>query len=225
VPDPDEPALEEAEEPAREGPKPPASSDASAEFPDPGIAPVNGNQILVLSGTTLGLTAVGTATGIVVGLQRQIELEWLLPSTLVPAVALLAFSGGGLYLGIKRKIAYRRWEIGNRVVGLPQGGGLIVGGTFCLLAALSFVPGGISTLTQGESAAGATMLAVGGTALVAAPIMYVTGTRHRRRWQHSGGWVRRAIPPRPPAPTSHLEMLPILTPIPRGVSLGVAGRF
>lgn len=221
VPPPEDEALAPAPEPAP----------ASYELPDPGIAPSDGVNMLVLSGTTLGLTALGVTAGLVVGLQRGIELEWLLPSTIVPAVGLLAFSGGGLYLGIKRARAHRRWEIGYRVIGLPQGGGLLIGGSFSLLAALGLIPSGAVMLDQ-QPEWGATLIAVGAAAAVATPVMFVVGARNQRRYQRTGGWKRRPLPPLPPtapgaggAASSRLELRPLILPLPGGVSVGAGGRF
>lgn len=212
------PEVEELEPSVEESP-------LTATFPDPGMAPSDGVNMLVLSGTTMALTIVGFSAGLVVGLNRNIELEWLLPSTIVPAVGLLAFSGGGLYLGIKRARAYRRWEIGNRVIGLPQGGGLLIGGSFTLLGALGLIPSGVVML-DAQPQWGAALIAVGAASAVASPVMFVLGARNQRRYQRTGGWKRKPLPPLPPgAATSRLELRPLFMPLPGGASVGAAGRF
>ncbi len=213
------PELEEQPEPVAKEPY------AAAPFPDPGIAPSDGVNMLVLGGTTMGLTVAGLTAGLIVGLERGIELEWLLPSTIVPAVGLLAFSGGGLYLGIKRARAYRRWEIGNRVIGLPQGGGLLIGGSFTLLGALGLIPTGVVMLDS-QPKWGAALIAAGAASAIASPIMFVIGVRNQRRYQRTGGWKRKPIPPLPPgAQTSRLELRPMILPLPGGFGVGASGRF
>jgi hypothetical protein len=224
----DEPGIEfaipppEDEEPAPVEREPPLA----VSFPDPGTAPNDGASMLVLSSTTIGLTGLALSAGLVVGLRNQTPLEWLLPSTLVPTVGVLAFAGGGLYLGIKRARAYRRWEIGYRVIGTPQGGGLMVGASFTLLAALGFVPAGAFALKNGETTLGATMIAIGSAAALATPIMFVIGGRRQRDYQRTGGWRRRPIPPLPSeAARPRLQLAPLLAPVPHGLTLGAAGRF
>jgi hypothetical protein len=222
----DEPGIEfvvpppEAEEPKDVAPG------YIAEFPDPGSAPNDGISILTLSGTTIALTGVGFSAGLIVGLQRGVALEWLLPSTIVPTVGLLAFSGGGLYLGIKRARAYRRWEAGYRVIGTPQGGGLKIGGSFALLGALGFIPSGAFALRNDQSELGATMLAIGCVAAVATPIMFTVGAGYQRDYQRTGGWRRRPVPPLPPgAEGARLQFIPMVLPLPGGVGLGAVGQF
>lgn len=197
----------------------------AAQFPDPGVAPSDGVNMLVLSSTTIALTLVGFSAGLAIGLQRNVELEWLLPSTIVPTVGLLAFSGGGLYLGITRAQAYRRWEIGHRVIGLPQGGGLLIGGSFALLGALGLIPAG-AVLLDNNPQWGAAMIAVGSASAIATPVMFAIGARNQRRYQQTGGWKRRPIPPLPAgASTSRLELRPMILPLRDGVSVGAGGRF
>ena len=199
---------------------------AVPRFPDPGTAPNDGVSILVLSGTTIGLTAAGFSAGLAIGLRNQTPLSWLLPSTLVPTVGLLAFAGGGLYLGVKRRQAYRRWEIGYRVIGTPQGGGLRIGASFALLGALGFIPSGVFALNQGNDALGASLLAVGGTAAVLTPIMFTIAAKRKRDYQRTGGWRREPLPPRPSAPAAaRIELMPMVTPLVGGFSLGAVGRF
>ncbi len=218
VPPPDEDEERDPDQARREQP-------LSAQFPDPGVAPPDGVNMLVLGGTTLALTAVGTTAGLLIGLQRGVALEWLLPSTIVPAVGLAVFSGGGLYLGIKRARAYRRWEIGYRVIGLPQGGGLMIGGSFTLLAALGFIPSG-AFLIRSDPTWGGVLLGVGVASAIATPMMFSFGVRNQRRYERTGGWKRKPIPPLPPgAATSRLELRPLVLPLPAGAGLGAVGRF
>jgi len=229
IPDEPPPGIEFAVPPPEEQEPEPAPAPApealAAQFPDPGVAPSNGADMLVLSSTTIALTLVGFSAGLTIGLQRNIELEWLLPSTIVPAVGLLAFAGGGMYLGITRALAHRRWEIGYRVIGLPQGGGLLVGGSFALLGALGLIPSGAVMFNQNPEW-GAALIAVGSASAVASPVMFVLGARNQRRYQRTGGWKRRPIPPLPPgASTSRLELLPMIVPLRDGASVGAAGRF
>lgn len=200
-------------------------SPLAATFPDPGVAPNDGNSMLVLSGTTLGLTVLGFSSLLTIGLQRQTPIEWLLPSTIVPAVGLLAVSGGGLYLGIKRARAHHRWEVAYRVVGEPQGGGLAVGGTFMLLGALLFIPSGAFALDGGSVEPGATMIALGSLALVSTPIMFTLGARRKQDYARTGGWHRRPIPPIPGESETRLRITPLVAPTVGGVTLGAAGRF
>jgi hypothetical protein len=227
VPDPSGPGIEFAIPPPEEAEElgPVREEPVYAQFPDPGVAPSDGVNMLVLSGTTIALTVVGFSAGLIIGLQRETPLEWLLPSTIVPTVGLLAFSGGGLYLGITRARAYRRWEIGNRVIGLPQGGGLLIGGSFALLGALGLIPAG-AVMVGTEPEWGAALIAVGAASAIATPIMFALGVRNQRRYQQTGGWKRRPIPPLPAgASTSRLELRPMILPLPTGLSVGAAGRF
>lgn len=229
IPDEDEaPGIEFAVPPPEvEEPEPAPDDEASliAQFPDPGVAPSDGVNMLVLGGTTIALTVAAFSAGLTIGLQRGIDLEWLLPSTIVPAVGVLAFAGGGLYLGIKRARAYRRWEIGNRVIGLPQGGGLLIGGSFTLLGALGLIPAG-AVLLDDNPQWGATMIGVGAASAIASPVMFVLGARNQRRYQATGGWKRRPIPPLPPgASTSRLELRPMILPLYGGATVGAGGRF
>jgi hypothetical protein len=209
---------DEQDEPKHESP-------LAAMFTDPGVAPNDGNSMLVLSGTTIGLTVLAFSAGLAIGLENQIPLEWLLPSTIVPAAGLLAFSGGGLYLGIKRARAHHRWELAHRVVGEPQGAGLQVGGTFMLLGALLFIPSGAFALDGGDVTVGASMIAVGSVALVSMPIMFTVGARRQRDYARTGGWHRRSIPQVPGRSGVRLQITPLVAPTVGGVSLGAAGRF
>jgi hypothetical protein len=199
-------------------------SPLAATFPDPGHAPSDGIGMLVLSSTTIALTGLGFGAGLTIGLQNQTPLEWLLPSTLIPTVGLLAFSGGGLYLGIKRARSYRRWEIGYRVIGEPQGAGLKVGGSFMLLAALGLIPSAAFALDV-DPQAGAIMLALGGAAAVATPIMFTVGARRAQNHARTGGWHRRPIPPIPGQSGARLRVMPLVAPTVRGFMIGGAGRF
>ena len=213
------PPEEEGPEPAREQPS------LAAQFPDPGVAPDDGVSMLVLSGTTIALTLIGFSAGLAIGLERNIALEWLLPSTIVPTVGLLAFAGGGLYLGITRAQKHRRWEIGYRVIGLPQGGGLLIGGSFALLGALGLIPAGAFMINTNPEW-GATLIAVGAASAIATPVMFTIGARNQRRYQRTGGWKRKPIPPLPPgASTSSLELRPMILPLRGGASIGAGGRF
>jgi hypothetical protein len=200
-------------------------SPLAATFPDPGHAPSDGVGILVLSSTTIALTGLGFGVGLTVGLQNQTPLEWLLPSTLIPTIGLLAFSGGGLYLGIKRARAYRRWEIGHRVIGEPQGGGLKIGASFMLLGALGLIPSGAFALANGDDQTGAIMLALGGAAALATPIMFTVAARRSQNHARTGGWHRRPIPPIPGQSGVRLQVTPLVVPTLDGVMIGGAGRF
>lgn len=226
IPDEEAPGIEFAVPPPEtEEPEPTPEEPLTAQFPDPGVAPSDGVNMLVLGGTTIALTIAAFSAGLTIGLQQGIDLEWLLPSTIVPAVGVLAFAGGGLYLGIKRARAYRRWEIGNRVIGLPQGGGLLIGGSFTLLGALGLIPAG-AVLLDDNPQWGATMIGVGAASAVASPVMFVIGARNQRRYQATGGWKRKPIPPLPPgAATSRLELRPMILPLYGGASVGAGGRF
>jgi hypothetical protein len=223
VPPPEDEEPGDPDAPAAMAPAP-----GSYQLPDPGMAPSDGVSMLVLSGTTLGLTVVGVTAGLIIGLERGVDLEWLLPATIVPAVGLLAFAGGGMYLGITRARAHRRWEIGYRVIGLPQGGGAMIGGSFMLLTALGLIPSGAVMLDQ-QPEWGAALIAVGSAAAIASPVMFVVGARNQRRYQQTGGWKRKPLPPMPPTPagpaTSRLELRPLILPAPGGVSVGAGGRF
>ena len=207
-------------------PGPPPSADelegelARPSFPDPGVAPDDGMSMLVLSGTTLALTAAGFGAAIALGVRDDIPLGYLLPSTLVPTVGLLAFAGGGLYLGVDRRRSYRAWEAGYRVVGLPQGKGLRIGATFALLGTLAMVPSGAYALSEGQTALGAPLLGLGLAAAIATPTMFIVAAQRRRRYERTGGWMRPELPPRPSAMLSPWTMV-----LPGGVGLGVMGRF
>jgi hypothetical protein len=227
IPDEEAPGIEFAVPPPEaEEPEPaPAEPSFADQFPDPGVAPSDGVNMLVLGGTTIALTLAAFSAGLTIGLRQGTDLEWLLPATIVPAVGVLAFAGGGLYLGIKRARAYRRWEIGYRVIGSPQGGGLLVGGSFALLGALGLIPAGVVALNS-NAQLGATMIAVGTASAIASPVMFVVGARNQRRYQRTGGWKRRPVPPLPPgAITSRLELRPMIIPLYGGASVGAGGRF
>lgn len=206
-------------------------------FPDPGVAPNDGAAMLVLGGTTLGLTLAGFGVGLSYGLRNHVPLEWLLPSTLIPTVGLLAFAGGGLGLGIQRARAHHRWELANRVIGTPQGGGLNVGASFLLLAALGLIPSGAFALQRGDTALGATSIALGSISAVVTPIMFSLGAKRQRDYARTGGWYRRPIPQL--RGQARLQLTPLVMPLPGGAmplpggvgrlrggaALGVAGRF
>jgi hypothetical protein len=229
IPGEEAPGIEFAVPPPEsEEPEPqPQQHSLAEQFPDPGIAPSDGVNMLVLGGTTIALTIAAFSAGLTIGLQEQVDLDWLLPSTIIPAVGVLAFAGGGLYLGIKRAREYRRWEIGYRVIGLPQGGGLLVGGSFALLGALGLIPAGVVLLNNNPDPAwGTTMIAVGAAAGVASPVMFIVGARNQRRYQKTGGWKRRPIPPLPPGGiTGRVELRPMIMPLRGGASVGAGGRF
>lgn len=234
IPGEESPGIEFAVPPPEaEAPEPaPAEPSLADQFPDPGVAPSDGVNMLVLGGTTIAVTIAAFSAGLTIGLQQNTDLKWLLPSTIVPAVGVLAFAGGGLYLGITRARAHRRWEIGYRVIGQPQGGGLLVGGSFALLGALGLIPAGVVMFKNGNIELGAAMLAVGSASAIATPVMFVVGARNQRRYQQTGGWKRKPIPPLPPgAATSRLELRPMIVPLYSGVNAGIGalvgagGRF
>lgn len=194
-------------------------------WPDPGTAPNDGAAMLVLGGTTIGLTAVTLGFGLKFGLDTQVPLEQLLPATIVPSALVVAFASGGLYLGIKRRRAHHRWELANRVVGEPQGGGLEVAASFTLLGALFLTPTGIWMLQQGDVAGGTTGIVIGSVAAVATPIMFVIGSRRAQKYARTGGWYRRPIPPIPGSNQTRLQITPLVAPTLGGVTLGASGRF
>lgn len=201
-------------------------SPLAATFPDPGIAPNDGNSMLVLSGTTLGVTLVLFTSGLALGLDYQTPLEQLLPGLIIPTAGFLAFAGGGLYLGIKRATAYHRWEAAYRVVGEPQGAGLNIGGTFTLLGAGTFITAGVFELDRSDNVAlAASLIALGCAAAVATPIMYTIGARRKQHYARTGGWHRRPIPPIPGKSDVGLRITPLVAPARGGVTLGATGRF
>jgi len=203
--------------------KPEREPPLAMSFPDPGVAPNDGAAMLVLGGTTLGLTLAGFGVGLSYGLRNHVPLEWLLPSTLIPTVGLLAFAGGGLGLGIQRARAHHRWELANRVIGTPQGGGLNVGASFLLLAALGLIPSGAFALQRGDTALGATSIALGSISAVVTPIMFSLGAKRQRDYARTRGWYRRPIPQL--RGEARLQLAPQIGPLPGGAALGVAGRF
>ncbi len=200
-------------------------SPLAATWPDPGEAPNDGASMLVLGGTTIGLTALTLGVGLKLGLDYQTPLEQLLPATIIPSVITIAMAGGGLYLGIKRARDHHRWELAYRVVGEPQGGGLKVGASFTLLAALGLIPSGAWMLQQGDVPNGATFIALGSAAAVATPIMFAIGGRRSRNYARTGGWHRRPLPLIPGSNESRLHVTPLVAPTLGGFSLGASGRF
>lgn len=200
-------------------------SPLAATWPDPGMAPNDGNSMIVLSSVTLGLTAATFGIGLKLGLDYQVPLQELLPATIIPTAITLAFVGGGLFLGISRAQAYRRWEIGYRVVGHPQGGGLKVAGSFAFLGALGGIPAGIVFLQNGDVSVGAPLLAIGSASAIAVPIFFVIGSRRARDYARTGGWHRRPIPPIPGSNESRLQITPLVAPTLGGFTVGAAGRF
>jgi hypothetical protein len=234
---PPPPTFEPGDAPGIEFVVPPPESDEqqpttehesplAATFPDPGVAPNDGNSVLVLSGTTIGLTVLAFTAGLAIGLDREVPLAALLPGTIIPAAGVLAFSGGGLYLGIKRARAYHRWELAYRVVGEPQGAGLNVGATFMLLGAFFCIPAGAFALDGGEQdEMAASLLAIGGAAAISTPIMYTIAARRKRSYERTGGWHRRPIPPIPGESESRLQVTPLIAPTFGGLTLGAGGRF
>jgi hypothetical protein len=215
---------------------PPPESDAqavvqdesplAATWPDPGMAPNDGNSILVLSGTTIGLTLVAFSAGVGIGLDREVPLEALLPGAILPTAGILAFSAGGLYLGIKRAAAHHRWELAYRVVGEPQGGGLNIGATFMLLGALFSIPAGAFGLDRGDDVTLSTsLIVVGSAAAITTPIMYTLAARRKRSYERTGGWHRRPMPPIPGEEESWLRISPLVAPTFGGVTVGARGQF
>jgi hypothetical protein len=206
----------------------PEESPLAAVWPDPGVAPNDGNSILVLSGTATALTIVAFSAGIAIGLDREVPLEALLPGAILPAAGVLAFSAGGLYLGIKRATAYHRWELAYRVVGEPQGGGLNIGATFMLVGALFLIPAGAFRIDAGDGdALAVTMIAAGSAAAISTPIMYTIAARRKRDYERTGGWHRRPLPPIPgeEESASRLHIGPLVAPTFGGVTVGARGRF
>ncbi|GEM_PF-2729442 len=200
-----------------------AEDDASSfRLPDPGTAPSDGVGLLVLGGTTVGLTIAGFGVALWYGLDQETPLRQLLPGTLVPTVGLLAFGGGSLYQGIQRANIHRRWAAGHRVRGLPQGAGLKVGASFGVLATLGLLTFGSLAYRNGYRDIGVGMLSASAVAGVATPIMFVLGARNSRRYRETDGWVRRPLPPRP---LPIVDLRPSLQLLPGGLSLSVAGRF
>ena len=222
----DSPGIEFAVPPPEEEVEPtPRERPFAPTFPDPGMAPNDGVGMLTLSGTVLALTAAGVSAGLLIGLDRGTELKTLLPATIVPGVALLAFGGGGLYLGITRARAYRRWEIGNRVIGRPQGAGLRIGASFTVLGALGLIPAGALRLSV-DPILGASLIGVGVASAIASPIMFVVSARRQRDYQRTGGWKRKPIPPLPPSAIGRLELRPMVVPLLEGgVIVGAGGLF
>ncbi|MCA9711851.1 MAG: hypothetical protein KDK70_38800 [Myxococcales bacterium] len=220
------PPPDDDDEDGEDGTSEPIDPALTATFPDPGAAPSDGRDMLVLGGVTMGLTVIGVTGGIWAGLENQADPSWLLPGIIVPGVGLLAFAAGGLYLGITRARKHRRWEIGYRVNGMPQGRGALVGGSFTLLAALGLVPGGLALLRAGDGLNGGITLGVGAAALVATPVLFTIGVRNQRRCERTGCWKRKPVAPLPPRPaTSSMQLLPIVQPLRGGLTLGIAGRF
>ena len=216
---PPESEIEEPEPEERESP-------LAATWPDPGVAPNDGASMLVLSSTAIAFTGLAFGVGLQVGLDKQVPLAELLPSTLIPTVITLAFAGGGLYLGIKRAHDHHRWELAYRVVGEPQGAGLKVGGSFALLVALGCIPAGVFLYNQyGDVPNGATLIAVGSAAAVATPIMFVIGAQRSKRYARTGGWYRRPLPPIPGKNESRLQITPLVAPTFSGLTIGARGRF
>lgn len=247
VPDPSQPT--EATEPAESGPvegarepvrwdvPPPESSEAepSPSFApaveiDHGLAPDDGRSMLVLGGVGIGLTAAGATFASIVGARRRLPASWLVPGIAVSSAGMLAFSGGALYLGVKRSGAHRRWLVARGLEGRPQGGGLAVGGSFFLLGAIGFVTAGSVALSFGDTALGATELGLGIAMAAAVPTAFVFSVRFRRSYAATGGWAPKAVPPLPTPPVARQPQLqPVIQPFPMvlegGGGVGLSGRF
>ncbi len=203
-----------------------STSPIADRWPDPGTAPNDGNAMLVLGGATLGIAGAALGIGLTVGQNRDVPLEYLLPATIIPTTITTAFGVGALYLGATRARAYRRWEIGYRVVGEPQGGGLRWGGRITLLGALGTIPIGVRMmLAFGDVQGGATLIALGSAAAVATPILLVVGKRRANKYARTGGWHRRPLPPVPQQSQTRLQVTPLVAPTLGGFMLGANGRF
>lgn len=213
---------------------PPPLANPAQTFPDPGMAPNDGRGVLVPAATLLGLTAAGVPLVLILGLRNGSNPRALWASTIVTGTGLLAFSAGGLYMGIRRARLLRRWAIGNRVIPRPQGNGLLVGGTLALTGGLTLIIGGATLAVrnptgQNPALAGA-MIGVGAGLTASSPVMFVVGARYRRRYQRTGGWRRKPVPPLPPGagvalgPPSAVPMFGAQGEL-VGVGVGLSGRF
>ncbi len=196
----------------------------TVHFPDPGEAPGDGKGLIVLGGATVALAFAGFGVSLGIGLQRRVPLGWLLPATIFPTTGALVFGGRWLYLGIDGAVHYRRWEIGYRVTGMPQGNGLKSGSLVCLLGAAGFgAYGGVTLHNEGDTELAASLLAASVTLGVAAPIMFGLGMHRARVHRTTGGWRRWTVPPIPTtwAPT----FSPYVSGPGVGFTIGALGRF
>ena len=194
-------------------------------WPDPGTAPNDGNAMLVLGTATLSLAGTAVGLGLTLGLNDKVPLNYLLPATIIPATLGSAFGVGALYVGGKRARAYRQWEIGYRVVGEPQGGGLMYGGMISALGALALIPFGVRMLAFGDNRGGTTLVALGSAAALATPILLAVGRQRSKRYARTGGWHRRPLPPIPEPARAGLQITPLVAPTLGGFMLGASGRF
>ncbi|WP_181197244.1 hypothetical protein [Enhygromyxa salina] len=192
-----------------------------AELRDPGRAPKSGNWLLVSGGYALPLAALGCSYYV-----------WSLRSgapagaNTKPQVVSIGVATGGIALygalalsvGGYRNHKLARWSRRHRVVALPQGDGLLMGGSVALFSPIPFIPLGLSLMSV-SSPLGVTMLVTTvGAAAIGSPIMFTVGARRLRRYRETGGWRRRT-------PSFVRRATPVVLPSPTGVTLGVAGQF
>ncbi|PRP94454.1 hypothetical protein ENSA7_77880 [Enhygromyxa salina] len=139
----------------------------------------------------------------------------------VAVYGIIALSVGGY-----RNFQLQRWARRHRVVALPQGDGLLMGGSLALFSAVPLIPLGLSLLNS-SNALGVTMLATTiAASAIGGPIMLGIGGRRLRHYHDGGGWRRRA--PSFVGRGTGLSIpaiQPSILPAARGVTVGVAGQF
>lgn len=196
---------------------------------DPGRAPPSGNWLLVSGGYALPLAGLGCSYYIWAlrqGAPLDADIKPQVTSIAIATAGITLYGVIALSVGAYRSYQLQRWARRHRVVTLPQGDGLILGGSLALFSAIPFIPLGL-TLQPSSNLLGVTMIVTSVAAsAIGGPIMLAVGARRLRRYHETGGWRRRSPSVvRRSQGLSVPSMLPTIMPAPRGVTLGVAGQF
>jgi hypothetical protein len=202
---------------------PPERHGEHGELDDLGRAPQSGNWLLVSGGYAVPLAAFGCGYYV-----------WSLRKSAPPDTNLgapitsigIATAGVGIYAAITLSVgAYRnyklqRWARRHRVVALPQGDGLIMGGVLALFSPIPLIPVGLG-LTSPSTPLGIAILSTAiAASAIGGPVMLAIGGRRLHRYHQTGGWRRRS-----PSFVQRSSMSPSILPSRMGTTLGVAGQF
>ncbi len=163
--------------------------------------------MLVLGSTAIGLTGLAFGVGLKVGLDKQVPLAELLPSTIIPARHHRSRSaGGGLYLGIKRARDYHRWEQRTESSASHRArDSRSVDRSRCSPRWVVCRLGCFCT-TNAAMCRTATLIAISSALPMATPIMFVIGAQRSKR---AHGWLASpTLPPIPGENTSRLQIRP-----------------
>jgi hypothetical protein len=194
-----------------------------AELDDLGRAPQSGNWLLVSGGYAVPMAAFGCGY-YVWTLRKSAPPD---SNLRVPVTSIaIATAGVGIYAAVTLSVgAYRnyqlqRWARRHRVVALPQGDGLIMGGVLALFSPIPLIPVGLGLTSSSTPLGIAIMSTTIAASAIGGPIMLAIGGRRLRRYHETGGWRRRS-----PSFVERPSISPSILPSRTGTTLGIAGQF